>query len=237
MKRVSWVVLELIITIICVTSLGCTTQRIKEKEVINKNIKEASDKKLASNKVLVQELSEKEEEKLFTLLERSKANDNYYYELVSTSDGKETQAKLWRKGNNYRLDIDEKNDISIYIDNNKNETFMHQKSYNIITNLNSSGEINIKDYEAALNNLDLYNYVKKTNEVVDDKNCAVFELSLGEEKEYIYVWQEFGIIIKVAIFKADKLQSELLFKGYTVGKVTDAMVNLPRDAIYVDWKP
>jgi len=237
MKKNKGIILVLLIANFSVISYGCTTQSFKESTAVNENNKETSNKKIVSNKVLVKDLSQKEEEKLNVLLGKSKENNNYAYELVSKRDGKETRAKLWRKGNNYRLDIDENNDISIYIDNNKNEAFMYQRSYNIITNLNSSGKINIKDYEATLDNLDLYNYVKKSNQVIDNKNCAVFEISLGEEKEHIYVWQEYGIIIKVAVYKDEKQQSELLFKDYTVEKVTDEMVNLPRQATYVDWKP
>lgn len=237
MKKAKMVILLLLITSFFVIIVGCRVKSSEEKAVVGKSVKEASNNKLVSNKVLTKDLSQKEEERLDALLQKCKGNDNYSYELVSSRDGKETKAKLWRKGNNYKLDIDEKHDISIFINNNKNETFMYEKSYNIITNLNGSGKINIKDYEASLDNLDLYNYVKKPNQVIDNKNCAVYEISLGYEKEYIYIWQEFGIIIKIAIYNGDKVQTELLFKNYEVGKVTDEMVNLPEEATYVDWKP
>lgn len=237
MKKISRIILILLVSNIFVLSLGCTNQRLKEKDVINKKVKETNNKELASNQNLVKGLSLKDEERLETLLKKAKGNNNYSYELVSTRDGKETSSKLWRKGNNYRLDIDDKNAISIFIDTNKDEAFMYDKNYNIITNLKSSGKINIKDYEASLDNLDLYNYVNKPNQVIDGKNCAVFEFSSEEEKEYIYIWQEFGIIIKVAVYRNGMTQSELLFKNYEVGKVTDEAVNLPKNATYVDWNP
>jgi len=237
MNRVHKVISFFLVINISLLTISCSSNSTEEKVMANKELKKNVDNSAVTSKKLNSDTSEKDEERLDKLLTKSKGYTNYSYELVSTKEGKEVSTKFWRKDNKYKINIDANNNVSIFKDKDKKEEFMYERTYNIITNVNGSGKINVDDYQVSLEKLDLFNYVRKSDEIVDNKNCAVYEFDIGEQKECIYLWKEFAIVIKIAIYGNDKSYSELLFKNYQIGNVTDEMINIPKDAIYVDWQP
>jgi len=237
MNKVQKIISFFLLANICLINISCTNNDAEKKVMANKVMK----KNVNSNGTIGGNLDtvtlEKEEEKLDKLLAKAKAYKNYSYEVVSIKEGKEVSTKFWRKDNKYRLNIDADSNVSIFKDKDKNEEFMYDRNYNIITNVNGSGKINVDDYQVNLEKLDLFTCVRKADEIVDNKNCSVYEFDIGEQKEYIYLWKEFGIVIKIGIHEKNKEYSEILFKNYQIGNVTDEVINIPKDAVYVDWQP
>lgn len=168
------------------------------------------------------------------VLSRFRSIDNYTYSATSSVDGVETMKfKTWVKGNRMRFET-ATNGITTAIYYNLDEKIMYSYDSESKTavKMEFPGEDTVKasDLQYNFHKTDFTGASKTGTEKVAGKDCSVYEYTFANHKTKIWVWEEHGILLKVVSYDDDKLTAETVFDTYEIGKVTDEMVTLPKDA-------
>lgn len=160
------------------------------------------------------------------------------FECVSILPGGITMTnKMWIEGENMRMEgqMPETEESVIYIANqSENAMYFYQPAQKMATKMtydNEDGKFSSPldeqeeiDHENAL-------YVGK--EKIDGKNCLVYEVSDGDGKSKMWVWEDYGMPLRIEMeSEGEKIIIE--YRNVKIGKIDADMFKLPAGTQIMD---
>lgn len=166
--------------------------------------------------------------------------DNYTYSATSKLDGQdEIKFKATVKGNKMKFETTTNGvTAAIYYDMDGKVMYTYDPGTKAAMKMEFPGDETVKasDLQYNFHKTDYTGANKVGTEKVAGKDCSVYEYVFGTQKTKIWVWEEYGILLRVAGYEGDKLTNDTTFDTYDIGKVTDDMVTLPKDAQIMELK-
>jgi outer membrane lipoprotein-sorting protein len=126
----------------------------------------------------------------------------------------------------------------IYYDLGEKAMYTYDPETKAAMKMEFPGEDTVKaaDLQYNFHRTDFSAANKVGTEKIAGKDCTVYEYVFGTQKTKIWIWEEYGIMLRVAGYEGDKLTNDTTFDTYDIGKVTDDMVTLPKDAQMTELK-
>ncbi len=166
------------------------------------------------------------------LAAKGKAADGFTYDYVMTlPDGSKMKQKVWVEAGKMRIEIKEpgSNDTMLSIvDLSAKEVYFYQPELKQAMKMPiENSEIDTaspKDYleEFAPANTQ---FIKK--DLLDGKQCLVYEMKIDGETSTVWIWEEFGLPLRAEMQQdGGKLIAEFL--NLKLGDIDDAMFTLPK---------
>lgn len=176
------------------------------------------------------------------LMDKSKGIDNFSWECVYFGEGGTQQSayKLWIKGGKNKLEAEGNGQEGtiMYTDSEKKEFYVYNEADNTAIKVtdDSMGQAIIKpdDFLLGITHGTYDGYARKGNESVGGIQCAVYEYGYSNSSVKLYVWEQYGSVLKAEFYEDGKLMSGYELKDYQVGNVTDDMVTIPANAQIMD---
>lgn len=167
------------------------------------------------------------------------AADNYSFEAVVTDNDKTTPGyKMWVKGKLTRIDTgDGTNEVSMYLDGEKNEAYSYVKSQNIAMKQaykRDPGQSDPYAYASSIDKNTMSQYVNKGSETIDGIKCTAYAYEANGITAKIYISDEYGVVIKYQGIQNGKVTQEVYYKNFKIGSVTDNDVTLPKGVKIMD---
>ena len=167
------------------------------------------------------------------LAAKGKAVDGFTYDYVMTlPDGSKLNQKVWVEAGKMRIEIKDpsNNNTMVSIANfAAGEVYFYQPEIKQAMKMPiESSEIDTtspKDYleEFAPANTQ---FIKK--DLVDGKQCSVYEMKIDKETSTIWIWEDFGLPLRAEI-QQDGGKLIVEFLNLKLGDIDDAMFTLPKD--------
>jgi len=179
---------------------------------------------------------EKGETSLADIFAKNKDIKGMSFEMKTTMpEGIAMESKMWFKGENLRMETNmpEAGGNVVYIANKTDKAmYMYQPDQNIATKLPykeeqfSGPQDKAQDVDASK-----AKYVGKDK--IDGKTCLVYELTVEGAKEKIWVWEEYGLPLRMET-EADGQKTIIEYSNVKIGDVDDKMFELPAGAQVID---
>jgi len=179
--------------------------------------------------------SENDLAKLFAKAEKV---PGMYYELVMTSPEMDAQmtGKFWVKGDKIRTEFESPDGAGTMVNimDNK-EAFMLMESQGIATRMDLS-QFNEADNtpEDAMKDLAEEDAKLIGKETIDGKKCLIYESKTAEESYKDWIWEEYGVPVKVETATADG-KTVIEFKNIAIKDIPDNMFELPAGVQVMDF--
>ncbi len=171
------------------------------------------------------------------LVAKGIAADGFTYDYVMTlPDGSNLKQKVWVEAGKMRIEIKSpgSNDTMVAITNlSAGEAFFYQPELKQAMKMPiENSEIDTtspKDYleEFAPANT---TFIKK--DLLDGKQCLVYEMKINGETSTVWIWEEFGLPLRTEM-QQDGGKLTVEFKNLELGDIDDAMFTLPKDTVIV----
>jgi outer membrane lipoprotein-sorting protein len=166
--------------------------------------------------------------------------DNYTYSATSLLEGQDAiKFKTAVKGNKMKFETTTNGITSaIYYDLDEKVMYTYDPETKAAMKMEFPGEDTVKasDLQYNFHKTDYTGANKTGTEKIAGKDCVVYEYVFGTQKTKIWVWEEYGILLRVASYEGDKLTNDTTFDVYEIGNVTDEMVTLPKGAQITELK-
>lgn len=169
---------------------------------------------------------------------------SYDIEITSYQDGQagpEFEGKFWIKGKKYKQEITVAGEKSIVIfDGDKNEGYIISPATNSAMKMTTPPEDENSprsplEEVGALEATELDGARSLGREEVDGKECSVWEFSSPDVGTATWwVWEEYGIPIKMKTELSEGFQSEIVYKNIAVNNVSDAEFEIPEGLTVLD---
>lgn len=159
------------------------------------------------------------------------------FEMKTTmADGIAMESKMWFEGENLRMEANmpEVGGNVVYIANKADKAlYMYQPAQNMATKLPYTEEQFAGGPQDKAQDVDVSkaHYVGK--EKIDGKNCLVYELTVENSKEKIWVWEEYGLPLRMET-EVDGQKTIIEYSNVKIGDVDDKMFELPAGAQVID---
>ncbi len=179
---------------------------------------------------------EKGETSLVDVFAKNKGIQSMSFEMTTTMpEGPALESKMWFKGENLRMETNmpEAGGNVVYIANKADKAmYMYQPAQNIAMKLPykeeqfSGPQDKAQDVDASK-----AHYVGKDK--IDGKTCLVYELSVEGAKEKIWVWEEYGLPLRMET-EAEGQKTIIEYRNVKVGDIDDNMFKLPAGTQIMD---
>lgn len=179
-----------------------------------------------------------DENDLAKLFAKAEKVPGLYYELVMNSPEMDAQmtGKFWIKGEKIRTEFESPDGAGTMVNimNNK-EAFMVMESQGIATRLDIS-QFNEADNTPKDAMKDLAEEDAKLigKETIDGKKCLIYESKTAEESYKAWIWEEYGVPVKVETTAADG-KAVIEFKNIAIKDIPDSMFELPAGVQVMDF--
>ncbi len=183
------------------------------------------------------------------LFSRGESMTSFSFDYVLTSsEGEVVESKMWITPKRMRTDMESFDDmadtgrVTSIIDGENNFMLIYMVDEGTATKftIDSYGDEEEIDftgdypdpYEMVGNfNDDGVNFLRK--EVLNGKNTLVYSTDYGVESGTIWVWEDYGIPIKIEIFTEDDFMS-IEYRNFYVGPIDDSIFEIPDDVEIMD---
>ena len=179
---------------------------------------------------------EKGDTSLADVFAKNKDIKGMSFEMKTTMpEGPALESKMWFKDENLRMETNmpEAGGNVVYIANKTDKAmYMYQPAQNIAMKLPykeeqfSGPQDKAQDVDASK-----AHYVGKDK--IDGKTCLVYELSVEGAKEKIWVWEEYGLPLRMET-EAEGQKTIIEYRNVKVGDIDDNMFKLPAGTQIMD---
>ena len=164
--------------------------------------------------------------------------DNYYYEYVMSSGGQRMASfKLWVNGNRIRFDAEAEGQ-TIFLNYDTGEGYVYMPAGNVLMKmpldqLGSEWESPFL-FAGEIDQMTMDSLKYTGKEMIDGKECYIYEGESGATKMTYYIWKEEGLIVKMIYETNDQSSFEYYFKDLTLGQTYDSELKLPENVDIID---
>jgi outer membrane lipoprotein-sorting protein len=179
---------------------------------------------------------EKGDTSLADVFAKNKDIKGMSFEMKTTMpEGPALESKMWFKDENLRMETDmpEAGGNVVYIANKADKAmYMYQPAQNIAMKLPykeeqfSGPQDKAEDVDASK-----AKYVGKDK--IDGKTCLVYELAIEGGKEKIWVWEEYGLPLRMET-EVEGQKTIIEYRNVKVGDIDDNMFKLPAGTQIMD---
>lgn len=167
------------------------------------------------------------EVKVDDLLAKGKSLSGLTYDYVATFSGEQINSKVWVKEGNMRIEmiVPEAGKMISIINTQKNAVYSYSPEQNMATKIpldqSEVDTISPQDYSENMNSESM-KYIK--NETLDGKKCLIYEVSDQDEKVKVWLWEDYGIPLRVEASDEGMLVE---YKNIKVEDIDDSLFVLP----------
>jgi len=155
---------------------------------------------------------------------------------MTLPDGSKLNQKVWVEAGKMRIEIRDpgSNDTMVSIvDLPAKEVYFYQPELKQAMKMPiENSEIDTtspKDYLAEFASSNTQ-FIKK--DLIDGKQCLVYEMKIDDETSTVWIWEDFGLPLRVEMQQdGGKLIAE--FQNLKLGDIDDAMFTLPKNTVIV----
>ena len=159
------------------------------------------------------------------------------FEMKTTMpEGITTENKMWSEGDNLRMEtnVPEVGGNVVYIANKADKAmYMYQPAQNIATKMPYTEEQFAGGPQDKSEDVDASKAKYVGKDKIDGKTCLVYELTGESDKEKIWVWEEYGLPLRMET-EVDGQKTIIEYSNVKVGDIDDKMFKLPAGAQVID---
>jgi hypothetical protein len=178
---------------------------------------------------VIEEINEELTKDIKDILVKAREIDSLVYDVTMKKFGEDFSSKFWEKKENMRMDVLFKGRTMINLWNREEEVgYLYTAGDTTATEINFEQAKDIfssstKQWvEDALN----YDLVVIKKEKVNNKDCLLLKYDKKEGEVKIWVWEEYGLPIKV-ISQEEWGVVEILIENIEISDIPDTMFHLP----------
>lgn len=174
-----------------------------------------------------------EEASAADLISDNPTADSYYYEYVVSIDGTEQVGfKIWSYDNRIRFEGGMEGE-SFYLDYNKGEGYLYMPADKTMIKMPMESIDNEWDspflMTADLDDSAVSGMKHIGDEVLDGKDCAVYEWSYAGGEYTYYIWKDEGIVIRLKVEMDGQSTYEYYFKDLIINEDFEMELEIPDD--------